>query len=95
MQEDHLLSIDDSALVIRHEDGKVKVKRVHRLTGAGALGGASFGLLMGLLFLVPVAGLAVGAAIGAIGGHFLDIGLEDDYIKNVREIALNMTARAI
>jgi uncharacterized membrane protein len=86
IQQEHHIAIDDSALVIRGQEGKVKVKRVHRLTGAGALGGASFGLLMGLLFLIPPVGLAaVGAAVGGVGGHFLDLSLENDYLKEIRE----------
>ena len=41
------------------------------------------GTLIGMLFLVPVAGLAIGAATGAIGGKLADIGINDDTIKQI------------
>ena len=36
-----------------------------------------------MLFLVPVAGLAIGAATGAIGGKLADVGINDDTIKQI------------
>jgi uncharacterized membrane protein len=36
-----------------------------------------------MLFLMPVAGLAVGAATGAIGGKLADVGINDDTIKQI------------
>ena len=51
--------------------------------GAGALGGAFWGLLIGLLFLAPWLGLAVGAVTGGLAGKFHDIGIDDNFIKEV------------
>jgi uncharacterized membrane protein len=53
------------------------------LVGAGALGGAFWGMLIGLIFLVPWLGLAIGAISGAIAGKFSDIGIDDKFIKEV------------
>jgi uncharacterized membrane protein len=36
-----------------------------------------------MLFLMPVAGLAIGAATGAIGGKLADVGINDDTIKQI------------
>ena len=36
-----------------------------------------------MLFLVPVAGLAVGAASGALAGKLSDVGINDDTIKQI------------
>lgn len=55
------------------------------LTGVGALGGAFWGMLFGVLFFVPLFGMAVGAAMGALSGHFSDYGIDDDFIKAVRD----------
>jgi uncharacterized membrane protein len=41
--------------------------------------------LFGILFFVPLLGLAIGAAAGAIGGSLADAGISDDFIKSVRE----------
>jgi uncharacterized membrane protein len=42
-----------------------------------------FGGLIGLLFLMPLAAAAVGAATGAIIGHFADLGSSDKFIRDV------------
>jgi acetyl esterase/lipase len=55
------------------------------LTGAGALGGAFWGLLFGLLFFMPFFGLAVGAVMGGLAGRVSDYGIDDDFIKSVRD----------
>jgi uncharacterized membrane protein len=40
-------------------------------------------MLFGLLFLMPLAGLAIGAATGAIAGKLTDVGIDDKFIKEV------------
>ena len=42
-------------------------------------------MLFGLIFFVPFFGLAVGAAFGALGGKMADYGIDDDFIKGVRD----------
>lgn len=83
LQKEHLIALDDAAVVIRDGDGKPKVKQLNSLVGAGALGGAFWGMLIGLLFLAPWLGMAFGALGGAIGGKFADVGIDDDFIKQV------------
>jgi uncharacterized membrane protein len=83
MQKDHIVTLEDAAVVVRKPDGKVKVKQATNLVGAGAMGGAFWGMLIGLLFMVPWLGLAVGALSGALGGKFTDIGVDDKFIKEV------------
>jgi uncharacterized membrane protein len=75
--------LDDAAVVVRRPDGKVKVKQAVSLVGAGALGGAFWGMLVGLLFWMPWAGLAVGALSGALGGALSDYGLDDGFVREV------------
>jgi uncharacterized membrane protein len=53
------------------------------LVGAGALGGAVWGALIGLAFLSPWLGMAVGAVAGAVAGKFTDIGIDDDFIREL------------
>ena len=85
MQKQQIISLEDAAVVIRREDGKVKVKQAQSLVGAGALGGSFWGLLIGLLFWAPWLGLAIGAATGALAGGMTDIGVDDKFIKEVGE----------
>jgi len=51
----------------------------------GALSGASWGLLIGLIFFAPISGLAIGAIAGALAGRFSDYGIDDRFIKEVAE----------
>lgn len=83
MQKQELITLADAAVVVRKPDGKPKVKQLHSLVGAGALGGAFWGMLIGLLFFAPWAGAAVGAIAGGIGGKLADVGVDDDFIKEV------------
>ncbi len=83
MQKEHLIGLEDAAVAVRNKNGKVKVKQIQSLAGMGALGGAFWGFLIGLLFLVPGFGLVVGAAAGAILGHYKDVGVDDRFIKEV------------
>jgi uncharacterized membrane protein len=41
-------------------------------------------MLFGLLFFVPVLGLAVGAGMGALVGSFADVRIDDKFFKEVR-----------
>jgi uncharacterized membrane protein len=83
LQKQRLVTLDDAAVVIRSPDGKVKVKQAVSLVGAGALGGAFWGMLIGLLFWMPWLGIAMGALSGALGGALSDYGLDDGFIKEV------------
>jgi uncharacterized membrane protein len=83
LQRQQLITISDAATVIRRQDGKVKVKQANSLVGAGALGGAFWGMLIGLLFWAPWLGLAIGAVTGAIAGKVSDYGIDDDFIEEV------------
>lgn len=83
LQKMNLIELEDAAYVTRRQDGKVKVKQANSLVGAGALGGAFWGMLIGLLFFMPWLGLVAGAVGGALGGKLSDTGIDDNFIKEV------------
>ena len=64
---------------------KPKTQQLANMTGIGALQGAFWGMLFGLIFFIPLFGLAVGAAMGALTGSFADYGIDDNFIKTVRD----------
>jgi uncharacterized membrane protein len=83
MQKEYLIELEDVAWVTKKQDGKLKLHQGTSLTGVAASGGALWGFLFGLIFLVPLAGMAIGAASGALVGHFSDIGVDDKWAKEV------------
>jgi uncharacterized membrane protein len=86
LQREQLLQLEDAAVVSWPADAKKPKTRQLRSTAAGgALGGAFWGLLFGLLFFIPLIGLAIGAGMGAIMGSMRDVGIDDNFIKQVRD----------
>ncbi|NUS94389.1 MAG: DUF1269 domain-containing protein [Nocardia sp.] len=85
LQRRELITVQDAA-VVSWPDGakKPRTRQLHSLAGIGALGGAFWGLLFGLLFFIPLIGAAMGAGLGAMSGSLADIGIDDDFIKEVR-----------
>jgi uncharacterized membrane protein len=83
MQKSYLIDIEDIVVVTRDEKGKTKLHQAVNLTGAGAVGGGFWGLLIGMIFLNPLLGAAVGAGAGALSGRFADIGIKDDFMKEL------------
>lgn len=79
------ISLADAAVVVRPEEGKAQIKQLKTLTKGGAIGGGFLGMLVGLLFLAPWLGLAIGAISGAVVGKHTDIGVDDKFIKEVSE----------
>lgn len=85
LQTQGLIMVDDYAIVSWPEGSKKpETTQAVNTTGEGALGGAFWGLLFGLLFFIPVLGAAIGAASGALMGALTDVGISNDFIKNVR-----------
>lgn len=83
LQKEHLITLSDAAIVVRQQDGHVKVKQAISLVGVGAMGGAFWGLLIGILFWMPWLGMMIGAASGALAGKFSDVGVDDEFIEQV------------
>ena len=86
LSKQELITIHDAAIVSFPEDAKKpKTKQLRNTTSTGALGGSFWGLLFGLIFFVPLLGMAVGAGLGALAGSMADVGIDDDFIRAMRE----------
>ena len=88
LQKEYLIKMEDVVVVTKNEKGKVKLHQAVNLTAAGAVGGSFWGMLIGMIFLNPLLGAAVGAGAGALSGKLSDIGINDDFMK---ELAANLT----
>lgn len=83
MQQEYLVDLEDAVIAVRKQDGKIKLLQLHNLTGAGAVSGGFWGLLIGLLFMNPLLGAAVGAGAGALSGALADVGINDQFMKDL------------
>lgn len=85
LQEQGLVTVHDTATVSWPE-GRKRPKTNHEPSYAGfaTLGGAFWGLLFGLLFFVPLLGIATGAAAGRAAASRVFVGIDQDFIDSVR-----------
>src|SRR4051794_4845612 len=86
----HMASVDDAALV-RWPPGRrmPSTRHLGAIDGPGALW---WGVLLGVLFLAPLAGPTLGAAAGAVAGGLAEFGLGDDFVLEVRETVMPGTS---
>jgi uncharacterized membrane protein len=98
MHAEYLIDLADACYLTKDSRGRLKLHQSISLTGEGAKDGTAWGAVVGLLFslpfvFVPGFGLAalattaattgVGAATGAIAGRFTDIGIDDNFAKQL------------
>ena len=88
LQSEYLIDLEDAVVAVKDAKGKVKLHQAVNLTTAGAVSGGFWGSLIGLIFLNPLLGLAVGATAGAVSGALSDVGINDDFMK---DLAATMT----
>jgi uncharacterized membrane protein len=76
----------DAAVITKDASGKVHVNKDETATRHGGWGGAAAGAVVGILFPASILGAAaVGAAAGAVGGHFRK-GLSRSDVKELGEL---------
>jgi uncharacterized membrane protein len=100
LQKEYLIDLEDACVVERDKNGKVYIKQAVNLTAVGAAGGGStgalWGAIVGLLFLNPLAGMAIGAitgaGAGALAGSLSDYGIPDEFVKKLGETIPNETS---
>ena len=83
LQKEYLLEMEDVVVVTRSADDKVQLHQAANLTALGAVSGGFWGMFVGLLFLNPLLGAAVGAGAGALSGSFTDTGINDEFMRNL------------
>jgi uncharacterized membrane protein len=81
--KEHLVDLEDAVVIEHRANGKIKLHQAVSPAGAGAAGGALWGGLIGLIFLAPLLGMAVGAASGAAAGKISDVGVDDNFMKDL------------
>jgi len=87
LESELIIQAEQVASISRDLEGKYHVQTSHggASAGAGAWWGGFWGFLFGLLFFIPFAGLALGAGMGALFGHFGEKGIDKAFQEQVRE----------
>ncbi|TCZ64826.1 DUF1269 domain-containing protein [Roseicella aquatilis] len=83
MQKEYLIELGDAVVAVKQSDGQVKLNQIFSPVTAGAASGALWGSLLGLILLSPLVGAALGAAGGALGGKLSDVGINDNFMREV------------
>ncbi|OOV31313.1 DUF1269 domain-containing protein [Candidatus Synechococcus spongiarum] len=83
LQQQHLISLEDAVVVERDKQGHVHLRQAVNLTTAGAISGGFWGSLVGLIVLNPLLGAAVGAGVGAASGALADMGINDEFMREL------------
>ncbi len=92
MERSYLIDVKDSVVIVRHLNGEIDIKQSYHLTRAGALAGGVVGVLMGAIFMNPGIGLIAGAAAGAAAGALSDIGIKDEFLREIGESLRNASS---
>jgi uncharacterized membrane protein len=83
MQKEYLIELGDAVVAVKNADGAIKLNQLFSTTALGGVSGAFWGALIGLIFMMPLAGAAIGAGAGAVSGALTDFGIDDQFMKDV------------
>jgi uncharacterized membrane protein len=86
LQQERVIELEDAVVVERRKDGKIKLHQCRHVVDGTAAGGALWGGLIGLIFLMPLLGMAIGGAAGAAADAG-DYGVDGSFM---RELSANM-----
>src|ERR1700753_2915201 len=89
LQNQYLVALEDAAIIRRDRRGRLHVTTpAHHAVAWGSFSGLFWGVLIGLLFLFPLAPL-VGVAGGIMGGALgaaENLGIKDDFKQRVQDV---------
>jgi uncharacterized membrane protein len=81
MQKDYLIGPGDAVIATKYAGGQVKLNQILEPVRAGAVSGTFWGSLIGLLFLLPLAGAAIAADPVALRGRLPALGISDNFAQ--------------
>jgi uncharacterized membrane protein len=85
LRKQHLIDVEDAAVVVKDANGKVKVRQTleSMVKRGNVAAGGFWGLLIGMIFGGPVFLALLGMGLSALFGRRLDVGIDNQFIKNV------------
>ena len=85
MQKEYLIELGDAVIAVKDPQGGIKLNQLINTAAAGAVSGTFWGALIGLIFLMPLVGAAIGAGAGALSGYMIDLGINDQFMKDAAQ----------
>ena len=95
LEKDLIMQTGGAAVVRKTEDGKVEMVTKTGATSAGVAMGGFWGLLFGLLFLVPIGGWIIGGIIGGLMATMKGWGIKDDFRSRAADVLKPGTAAVV
>lgn len=93
LQHEYLVDLEDAAYITKDREGRVRLHQSVNIPLIGAMSGTFWGMLIGLLFMNPLLGAAIGAGGGALTGAIADYGIHDDFMRELaRQLQPNSSA---
>jgi uncharacterized membrane protein len=89
LERDYLIDLEDAAIIRRDTSGKLHVTTpAHHAAAWGSLSGMFWGVVIGLIFLFPLAPLTgiAGGLMGAALGAATDLGIKEDFKQRVQDM---------
>jgi len=89
LEHDYLVDLEDAAIIRRDQKGKLHITTpAHHAVAWGSFSGLFWGVLIGLLFLFPLAPLVgvAGGIMGAALGAAENLGIKDDFKQRVQDV---------
>jgi uncharacterized membrane protein len=89
LERDYLVDLEDAAVIRRDQKGKLHITTpAHHAVAWGSFSGLFWGVLLGLLFLFPLAPLVgvAGGMMGAALGAAENLGIKDDFKQRVQDM---------
>jgi len=86
LQHDFVVELTGLAIVRVDDEGKSHVETPQKIVGVSAASGALWGMLIGILFLVPFFGFALGGAMGALMGKMGKSGIDEQFRSQVQAL---------
>jgi uncharacterized membrane protein len=86
IQPEYLIEVEGAVIATKQAKGVVELNNLFRPAATGATNGASWGALIGMIVLMPRAGISLAAVAGTLGGALADTGIDDMFLRRAAQI---------